>query len=1350
MKLSINLEKVPERLSGPDMTQEEWQQLSLFERLGISSEMEEEDCLRLIKESASFIECIENVTEEFILKAVAQNYYVLNYVENPSEDAQKEAVKQNGMRIEYIKNPSEEVQKEAVKQNCYAIQFIENPSEDVQIEALKRYGVLKEQYDLGDHWDSEEPPPISVIEFIEKPTAAVKLLAVKQDGYAIKYIKNPSEDLQKIAVAQNGLAIEYIDNPSEEVQKIAVGQDGDAIEFIENPSEEVQKIAVLEYCYAIRYIKNPSEEVQKIAVGQDGDAIQDIKNPSEEVQKIAVAQNGEAIKYIKNPSEEVQKIAVTQNGFAIKYIKNPSEEVQKVAVGQNGFAIKYIKNPSDDVQKVAVGQNGFAIKFIENPTNLIFLSAIEGMASLLQANGHNVENLLTICKCYGHKIFDYIVRSGHDGNPQVNYEKCDEIFGKARDFLSTEYGLPSFDILKNWNNEAAKFNEKEFETLMQAGIVREGSDYEETSHREWILKMYQVFGYDRALSLLSEIPLVESHYMSGLEDSAEFVGFNIASDNPELFTSEITLISQWADIINLFKDIQSCLPKGEAVKLFVKINDMLKNKTGNIEEYVPSEVMEEFKGIKDNFNNLKIDRTSYVIENAVQENVTHQQARCKKILIQILREMLSNGQEINEERLKQELKKELGRKNENGSYAYSAPIRNQEGNMMKAINIVASDEYFLPDINTSFTQMLRVVSKMLGSGWISKLIKMQTTYRGETAQKTNESFGNALEQFKYSHDFTDEEWNNFLSDNYGEFGFKQKLILKDKSKEGQKKALRILDKTGIQGVITFYKLEQMMGRIHAPFSRKFGEYFFEHKDEIFSNPEYIEAFSLMHNKFESLIKNPIIKPAYDGKWLDVELLYRVAIGKNFPYEKGEAELANLAMYAPNLSDKDWEYARKVFAKMIEREGTTIPQVKAVGKRYRGRMLRPDDPLALFVGNITGCCQRFGDEGEGAMLHSVLEKNGGVFVVEEIDENGKVVQVVGQSWVWRNDDVMCFDNIELLKNKTFSQEEQEEILKVYQEAAQKAVEIDEEELKKMLKAGKITEEQYEEYVLKEVRLGLGYASKNMTILEEKSTNGELEKSYDEVSPKEYGKSYPDMQVSSKWWKDSGSGVIIAKHRKLHRSDVKKREQKEVPILYRARREARELIGEQIDTDVVDALREMESVGFRKEQHIMQDCVTYTDVAYSQGCNPEELKVAISRDKDWYAIYFDKENSVYIADIVLINGVNAEKNEARSTESIISSIELAIKMYEVFIEAAKAGKTITCDATRDTSGLNIDGMVKNGLVKVVKDNAHNWGAGNIQMRDMELIPDKEKLEKELKKLEKMLEKAEKRRRTVEEER
>ena len=53
-----------------------------------------------------------------------------------------------------------------------------------------------------------------------------------------------------------------------------------------------------------------------------------------------------------------------------------------------------------------------------------------------------------------------------------------------------------------------------------------------------------------------------------------------------------------------------------------------------------------------------------------------------------------------------------------------------------------------------------------------------------------------------------------------------------------------------------------------------------------------------------------------------------------------------------------------------------------------------------------------------------------------------------------------------------------------------------------------------------------------------------------------------------------------------------------------------------------------------------------------------------------------------------------------------------------------------------------MAKKGLAKVEKIKTHNWGKTEIEMEEIRIIPDKEKLQEEAKKLKEILDKAEER--------
>ena len=109
-----------------------------------------------------------------------------------------------------------------------------------------------------------------------------------------------------------------------------------------------------------------------------------------------------------------------------------------------------------------------------------------------------------------------------------------------------------------------------------------------------------------------------------------------------------------------------------------------------------------------------------------------------------------------------------------------------------------------------------------------------------------------------------------------------------------------------------------------------------------------------------------------------------------------------------------------------------------------RILRADDLLNITSGNATGICQRIS---ENSTRHAAMEDTGRTFVVEEIDEGGNS-KMVARSWVWRNNGVICFDNIELaseLQNGNIEMEKQKAILEVYKSAA----EIDQNPLAKNL-------------------------------------------------------------------------------------------------------------------------------------------------------------------------------------------------------------------------------------------------------------------------------------------------------------
>ena len=105
-----------------------------------------------------------------------------------------------------------------------------------------------------------------------------------------------------------------------------------------------------------------------------------------------------------------------------------------------------------------------------------------------------------------------------------------------------------------------------------------------------------------------------------------------------------------------------------------------------------------------------------------------------------------------------------------------------------------------------------------------------------------------------------------------------------------------------------------------------------------------------------------------------------------------------------------EKARSLYTDMKNRKFSTIPKVTGnYNDEYTYEMLDLDDPLGLAVGYITRCCFLIDGASRSSLYHSAQSKDGRIFVVRK---NG---ELIAQSWVWRNGNLVCFDNVETRGN-----------------------------------------------------------------------------------------------------------------------------------------------------------------------------------------------------------------------------------------------------------------------------------------------------------------------------------------------
>lgn len=165
-----------------------------------------------------------------------------------------------------------------------------------------------------------------------------------------------------------------------------------------------------------------------------------------------------------------------------------------------------------------------------------------------------------------------------------------------------------------------------------------------------------------------------------------------------------------------------------------------------------------------------------------------------------------------------------------------------------------------------------------------------------------------------------------------------------------------------------------------------------------------KLFPDIYNHYDSLI-NHLQK---DSRTLPKLLkLYKYKRFLNAGFSPNYYQLMNQIIYLPN--NKVVNENIKWYEVMKQRYKSNIPKVSGKLNHYHYEILDLDDPLTLTVGKRTNCCFLLDGASRTSLKHAMTADNGRVFVVFDGSE------VIAQSWVWRDGNILCFDNVESIKN-----------------------------------------------------------------------------------------------------------------------------------------------------------------------------------------------------------------------------------------------------------------------------------------------------------------------------------------------
>ena len=457
----------------------------------------------------------------------------------------------------------------------------------------------------------------------------------------------------------------------------------------------------------------------------------------------------------------------------------------------------------------------------------------------------------------------------------------------------------------------------------------------------------------------------------------------------------------------------------------------------------------------------------------------------------------------------------------------------------------------------------------------------------------------------------------------------------------------IMEEANVSTMLTPDKAHKLFGGFQMKYEPDFRDFILKNMDTILSSDEYIAYISSMQKQWSN------IKALNSNRVLTLDLAMAFVKSNNYEnVQVGNQKLAEVSSMA-GYDQRSFDTLQQIYNYGKSRTFSSIPRVHTQNGEYTYEILRLDDPLAVAIGTLTDCCQELGNAAETSMEHSMVDKNGRVFVIK--DEAGNIV---AQSWVWRNQNVLCFDNIEI-PAKAFTRAERggssrehftDTVFALYQQAGEELIAKDEEEFKKLLDEGKITEEQYEALKLGKVTVGTGYND----IADSLRRNSQPDRSK-VARPLDF---VPPVNLNhGLYTSDSTTQYVIAGEQDVPTSTY------ETPTIY-----SDEFVihdnGNTKQQDVL-MLQKLElatrgdSYSGRTQSDETEKIVS--DIAYNYGLNPETTRIIMNAN---FAIIYDTTSEeVIVGDVLYNTSFDNNGQQIDISDKVAMQIKMAIEQIVV---------------------------------------------------------------------------------------
>lgn len=257
--------------------------------------------------------------------------------------------------------------------------------------------------------------------------------------------------------------------------------------------------------------------------------------------------------------------------------------------------------------------------------------------------------------------------------------------------------------------------------------------------------------------------------------------------------------------------------------------------------------------------------------------------------------------------------------------------------------------------------------------------------------------------------------NDFFRNNYSVVN-NDVYVLNNNIPNGEiKKVNQYILNSNLNNQITYSILYEIFYTVPRKYNLDILDFFVKNINIIISKNEYRLKFKEIVERYEEIKHYYLAMGNANFSYNDA---YRYLCESVFlNVNKGNKEFEQMVKKAGVTSQGKFEKYQQLYEGIKYKKNSIIPrinesiEVEIDSKKYTllCEMLRKDDPFALLVGELsyTNCCQQINDNGYDCLVHSI--NDGRVFCTYLINETDKIL--LSESWVWRNGNVICFDNIE---------------------------------------------------------------------------------------------------------------------------------------------------------------------------------------------------------------------------------------------------------------------------------------------------------------------------------------------------